>query len=1129
MRESNFAFPAQNKACVCITSQLYDRRALDTTSPLPLFNSLTHLTYLTSTSPRIREIMTMDGGLERLVRLLHEFCLCPPLPENPSLFYGLAPPSARTPKPLPTLNPPSFDKHAAYRFSLAFQCVVNIGVRGSEPIRSRVVQAGTLEVVGCILEAWLAHKGFAVGPNASGASGNSAGWGSYGRESREQRHARRQQQRQMLRDVEEAAELARALQRQMSHSESSATATASITEVGQDQDISAEMSASPDVDTLASGIEISSAEEDEGPVAISTAGRDRSGTVVARANWDPLGQQWRNVAAHIDTARSSPTPSISSNDQSRPSSRPHSETEDDADVDMDGPVPDSASTSATTSDIDASSPRNSRHRTHRPSMNRHTLVGLGLGGDQGPNMALGGIGHSDAHIIINDSVGTDGLGNMGDVGVNVGLGGGMTGEDGIVSLDIENNDDFAMGAPPGAPGAIPAANMGDVTLGLDADLSMSETEEASRPASRSGDIPLDVQGSRDMNRSNTIRRTRAPGTPDATPRAGVIGLPPSPSLASSSTGLNIPSSSRLPPSEPPTSSSLPSSSTIVPSPPSRSGTIRGISLDGIDITRELDGDGRSFAPWNASENNETLLIEDRSQETAQRGSLRPEDATRRAADGDIGRNDDRQNTLSIENPRRSPNVLATPGTVRSTASNISIASTAATASTSTTTHSLPPSPYRDEDVLLSLQLLAYLSKYPHVRQAFYKKRDSFHPATAAPLGGSASSSAGAAANATPAPSKVAKDKEPNKLIKESSMFFRAFAGASARGKEKERVNDNSTSSSATTPTSTTTPPRQTNVFSLVERFTYRPSSSEIAEYSNNGNPMNAPPRLPPEIQYWAGVIMRNACRKDDSRGGIRQCANMLCGRWEEYPREFAKCRRCRKAKYCGKECQSTAWSEGHRFWCSAKDAEDEATAAPVNSNNANGESSQSPLPNAGETSGADRRERRDRDRHTSERERRERAFATITGPAGPHRSRAFDPFGRAANDNPTASTSRAAEAVDRGLALFNLQRTQQGQAASRTRPDATTFGSSDVSEFEPTEVGRRRSETVTGIMTLASSTGRSDLTIPPYVPNPSQRSHVTRGPQEQSTSRLHRLLPARNDSVGESSRTVNEDHNMLLG
>ena len=51
---------------------------------------------------------------------------------------------------------------------------------------------------------------------------------------------------------------------------------------------------------------------------------------------------------------------------------------------------------------------------------------------------------------------------------------------------------------------------------------------------------------------------------------------------------------------------------------------------------------------------------------------------------------------------------------------------------------------------------------------------------------------------------------------------------------------------------------------------------------------------------------------------------VLCGRWETYPREFAKCRRCRKAKYCGKECQSTAWSEGHRFWCSAKEGDEEA-------------------------------------------------------------------------------------------------------------------------------------------------------------------------------------------------------------
>ena len=179
------------------------RAALDTNSSLPLFNSLTHLVYLTSTSPRIREIMTMDGGLERLVRILRDFCTSLSPPENPIIFYGLQPPGTH-PKPLePTLLPKSYDKHAAYRFFVAFQCIFNIGVRGSEPFRSWVVQAGTLEVVGCILEAWLASKGFAVGPNATP--------GGQPRETREQRQARRAAVLE-ARQREQAAALARALQ-----------------------------------------------------------------------------------------------------------------------------------------------------------------------------------------------------------------------------------------------------------------------------------------------------------------------------------------------------------------------------------------------------------------------------------------------------------------------------------------------------------------------------------------------------------------------------------------------------------------------------------------------------------------------------------------------------------------------------------------------------------------------------------------------------------------------------------------------------------------------------------------------------------------------------------------------------
>jgi hypothetical protein len=258
-------------------------------------------------------------------------------------------------------------------------------------------------------------------------------------------------------------------------------------------------------------------------------------------------------------------------------------------------------------------------------------------------------------------------------------------------------------------------------------------------------------------------------------------------------------------------------------------------------------------------------------------------------------------------------------------------------------------------VLFSLQLLAYLSKYPHVRQAFYKQRPSFHPAVTnlsprsqqQPIAGPSGTRNISAPIPAPPPTPPAK---------EQYGFFRALASATARGKEKEKA-------PLTTPV---LPHRMTNVFSLVERFTFRPSMTE----SELPNP---PPKLPPEISYWAGVIMRNACRKDDSRGGIRQCANMLCGRWETYPREFAKCRRCRKAKYCGKECQSMAWSEGHRFWCSVKEGDEaeEPTEHQHGTDHGHGEGDgETPASVAAAEAAQARAERRaERERQLRERER----------------------------------------------------------------------------------------------------------------------------------------------------------------
>ncbi|KAF9512866.1 hypothetical protein BS47DRAFT_1393887 [Hydnum rufescens UP504] len=100
---------------------------------------------------------------------------------------------------------------------------------------------------------------------------------------------------------------------------------------------------------------------------------------------------------------------------------------------------------------------------------------------------------------------------------------------------------------------------------------------------------------------------------------------------------------------------------------------------------------------------------------------------------------------------------------------------------------------RQDVLLLSLQLLGYLSKSPYLRQAFYKPWP----------------------NPTP-------------------------------------THSSSTSSQSDPPSDPSRP--SMNIFSLVERFAFRPSPSEPQL-----------PHLPNEIQYWGGVIMRNACRKDEGR------------------------------------------------------------------------------------------------------------------------------------------------------------------------------------------------------------------------------------------------------------------------
>jgi hypothetical protein len=157
---------------------------------------------------------------------------------------------------------------------------------------------------------------------------------------------------------------------------------------------------------------------------------------------------------------------------------------------------------------------------------------------------------------------------------------------------------------------------------------------------------------------------------------------------------------------------------------------------------------------------------------------------------------------------------------------------------------------RDEDVLMSLQLLAYVSKYCYLRSYFQES------------------------HLVPT---LSIEREIH-LLDDDEPGRRATPRPQSELVEEYLQPDNF------------------NIFPLVEKFTVR--------------------HHPADMQYWAGVVMRNLCRKDESKGGIRQCAYYECGKWEEYTRQFAKCRRCRRTKYCSKECQKSAWVY-HRHWCVA--------------------------------------------------------------------------------------------------------------------------------------------------------------------------------------------------------------------
>ncbi|GAA6059679.1 hypothetical protein JCM10212_000066 [Sporobolomyces blumeae] len=636
MRESNFTFAAHNRAAVCISSTLYDRRALDApAASLPLVNSLTHLSYLTATSARIRESLSSDGGLERLVRILQncanpsavpasladvkgkgplvpkraarkspfkafaEYDLLPSLEELRDLevadvegaLLALLPDGSQSGYsysiPPSLLLPPSLKaRHLLYTYTLAFQCVVNIGVRGSEAIRTRVVEAGALEVVIHVLERYL--------------------------EEIERKRLRNQLEWQR-------AEQARLAQLQLAEVQA-------MTEGRRDEEHAHRV-----------------------PAAVPVASTSTSPVVSAPTPTRPRLTRINIVAASSATADLLAPPS----------------------------------------------------RVQTPD----TVVST-----------------DDASLTGDDNGSASG----------------------------QETEEIVMST------------------------STSTTEDEATPTSTEARVGLKAEGSRSASSDQGTRSASI--VPESTDENGDVVM---------------------------------------------GGTSQ--SADGRD---EVNGTTPA------------------SDETAAQ----------------------RLPTPRAPQPRLPPNAAhRTPRTAHPHAlhlGQVPVPPPAAPALEAT------PEPegqlyFRDEDVLLALQLLAYLSKYPHVREVFHSP--------------SPSSSEGC-------------DSDLDAADPSSSCSHGSF-GAHPLIR-----------------------PHSINIFSLVELFTHRPPSDD---------PFT--PRLSSEVQYWACTIMRNACRKDEQRGGIRQCANMNCGKWEAYAREFAKCRRCRRAKYCSKACQSASWGNGHKFWCHKQSSDERSS------------------------------------------------------------------------------------------------------------------------------------------------------------------------------------------------------------
>jgi hypothetical protein len=611
MREANFSIPNVNKASVGITTALYDRRALDCTSTLPLINSLNHLAYLTTSSARIRDILTVDGGIERLVCILKE---------------------GR-----------SKDMMDMWKWNLAFQCVVNIGVRGTEAVRTRVVEADMVPVIATILDNYI----------------------------------------KVIEKVREKAEEAKKSDHHRHRIGGSSR------------------------------------------VHKSSSFSSRSGTL--DVDQRTFRRQAPPPSIDVTAALAGPSTVVHSNADPTPTAPQFQVT----------PPAERTPTTAH---------RNHHHIT--PSSTPQTAQPLA---PVVPSMDA-------ADGFVRPVRDVDRLGSI---------------------LPFSRSTMISQPASPTTP--LPPPQLRSPTV---------------RPTSM-------LAGTARSRRRPSIRHQHSTAAEPEDMNADSITSDDSPDAEMSGTQEEI-----------------------QPEVGVQNITVEdGDSImagGAIDLTTPTASEAQDAGTFNITHQN--------------------------TVDGSVPTNNAPTPVPAIGLSPNRPTLVSPP---QPALPNASVPRYLLDRQVSPNPQVLAAMP-REEDVLMSLQLLAYVSKYCNLRKYF--QRSHLVPKL--------------------------------KIGKEIQLLDRADPVSLEPELEQE---DETLEEEYCLP-------NDLNIFPLVEKFTVRYHSTDM--------------------QYWAGVVMRNLCRKDDTRGGIRQCAYYQCGKWEEFTRQFAKCRRCRRTKYCSKECQKSAWAF-HRHWCIA--------------------------------------------------------------------------------------------------------------------------------------------------------------------------------------------------------------------